>query len=163
MYLNSITKNPTLHNQFLSFSSRIISLMNVIYLVTTVWGWEVQSLHTDRLPAYPKCHSKTSNVLATISHTLITKYFKNFIKATYVSQKDSGGGQEQELLLKVSSTCKLTIVKIHTVVLWTSISLIITMALKANITNYPIKIWHSKNTLFWKMGLFPPSGKTGGK
>jgi hypothetical protein len=139
----------TFHNQFLSFSSRIISLMNVTYLVITVWGWEVQSLHTDRSPAYPKCHSKTSNVLAIISHTLITKYFKNFIKATYVSQKD-WGGQEQELLLKVSSTCKvlLTIVKIHTVVLWTSVSLIITMALEVNIANYPIKIWHSKNTLF---------------
>jgi len=118
--------------------------MNVIYLVTTVWGLEVQSLHTDRLPAYPKCHSKTSNVLAIISHTLITKYFKNFIKATYVSQKDWGGG------VKVSSTCKvlLTVVKIHTVVLRTSISLIITMALKANITNYPIKIWHSKTPYF---------------
>jgi len=39
-----------------------------------------------------------------------------------------GVGEEQELLLKVSSTCKvlLTVVKIHTVVLRTSISLIIT-------------------------------------
>jgi hypothetical protein len=76
-------------------------------------------------------------------HTYYKIFYELYQGHICISERfGGGGGQEKELLLKVSSTCKvlITIVKIHTVVLWTSISLIITMALEANIANYPIKI-----------------------